>query len=197
MADKYGNIIFRYKDGILRPMKATNSYMNDFIRGKEKKYKIPDEKIIGIYNRKTNKYAERRFFVSEIAPDDFLKLTTDSSTLADIIDETNFKLDTNILDKSYMFLNVNMQTGKVMGHEGRHRMVALKNAGYDKAQIVIFPEFGTMNGFKEFNYFKLQPQTNNAIANDYVFDFDKNVVLKKVIPIDEEYIKKINRGVNK
>ena len=39
MADKYGNIIFRYKDGILRPMKATNSYMNDKIREKKNRQK--------------------------------------------------------------------------------------------------------------------------------------------------------------
>lgn len=187
------NIVWRTnKYGHKFPIKQTNNYMNEKIRDSiikvenDKKYKIPDEQINAIYNRRTNKYAERRFFISEIKPDDFLKLTTDSESIKDVIKETQFKLDSKILDKNYMFLQMNMKTGQITGHEGRHRMVALKNAGYQKAEIIIFPEYGTMEGFNQYNY-KI---AKNQINPDYF-----STRLEKIMPVNEEYIRKI-KGVD-
>ena len=167
-----------------------NNYMNDKIRksvNKPKEYKIPNEMIEKVYNRKVGKYDENRFYITSMAPDDFLKLTTRPEILNDLIEENknrNFKLDTNILDKGYMFLQVDMKTGKVMQHEGRHRMIALKDANYKKAEILIFPEFGTYEKFDGFGYKMLKNQQDE---NSFSIRSDK------IIPVDSEYINKIKK----
>jgi len=165
----YGDVIFRYKDGILRPMKA-------------KSYKIPAEILERAYNRKANKYDEARFYTADINPDDFLELTTTKEQLNEIINDNidrKFVLDLDTINQSYMFLQVNMRTGKVIGHEGRHRMLALKNAGYKKAQILIFPEYGTYKD-TEYKYMTFKNQ----------MDDNKNaVIIERVIPVNEEYMK--------
>jgi len=165
----YGDVIFRYKNGILRPMKT-------------KSYKIPTEVIKRAYNRKVNKFAENRFYITDISPDDFLNLTTTPELLNEIVDDNtrrNFVLDLDTLNQSYMFLQVDMKTGKVMGHEGRHRMLALKNAGYKKAQILVFPEYGTYKD-TEYKYMTFKNQMD---------DNRNTVIIERIIPVNEEYMK--------
>ena len=80
-------------------------------------------------------------------PYDFLKLTTDSSSVGQWIKEeheTTKPLDqynewaTDGTIRVMPFLNINMQTGKVMGHEGRHRAAALMAVHGQEMWVCVF-----------------------------------------------------------
>lgn len=94
-------------------------------------------------------------YAAYISPDDFLALTTVNEQR--IINDTkssekygNGKLDIERLsnDTQTPFLEIDFDDGEVMGHEGRHRMVMLRDAGIEKVAIVIRsinPESGKYN----------------------------------------------------
>ena len=79
-----------------------------------------------------------------ISPDVFLELTTDSTEMLGRISNEATELDLDELKSQtqeiYLYgelvVNDNMYTFNVINHEGRHRMVSLKNAGYHSVSIV-------------------------------------------------------------
>lgn len=187
-------VIFRYKNGRIIPIKVdeeqtTNEYMNNKIRGK-KEYKIPKNILEDAYNLNKEMYNPNIYgnnatslYVTDIAPDDFIKLTTTEDYIS-TLKETNYvlgrnKLDLDKINSSYMFLTVDLETGQVTGHEGRHRMLLLKNAGYKKAQIIIRAD--NQNTSKHiyspqtYKYKKLKNQVNKK----------DTVVIEKIMPITE------------
>lgn len=176
-----GNVIFRWKNGRVIPIR-------------QKEYKIPSEQIKKVYQSEENKkYNGRRVYIVETTPDDFLKLTTNSEMMSQITDEVKSLSEYKVyktsaseaLNNGYAFLEINMTTGRVVGHEGRHRMLGLKNEGYKKAEIIVFAERGTLpNGFKQYNYKKV----SNQINEDY-----HKTIFEKMIPVNEEYINKIKK----
>lgn len=182
---KYGNKVFiRDKD--------VNNYMNKKIRNEAtSENKLSNETIKNAYNREeVKKYNGRRMYIVKTTPDDFLKLTTDKETYNEIINEVNSKKYNtsaaealNKKDGSWAFLEVNMTTGKVVSHEGRHRMVGLKKEGYKSVEIIVYAERGTLpSGFSEYNYKKI---ANQIDENSY------KTIFEKMIPINEEYIKNL------
>ena len=46
-------------------------------------------------------------------------------------------LDLKKINNGYIMLEVDLENGKVINHEGRHRIQLLKNNGYKKVQIII------------------------------------------------------------
>ena len=173
----YENVIFRWKNGRVIPIF-------------EREYKIPNELILKEYNKKVNKYTDNRFYLATISPDDYLKLVTTNSiygtSVNDLIEENkNRKFETNAktaTDKSYIMLGMNMQTGQVTRHEGRHRMLGLKDMNYKKVQIIVFPDTGSE--FKE--------QTYRTVKNQYE-ENGFSTYFEKMIPVNEEYINKIKK----
>jgi hypothetical protein len=83
-------------------------------------------------------------YVAYISPSDFLSLTTVNEQK--IIDDTKTnekygggKLDIERLSnyRQTPYLKIDFEKGVVTAHEGRHRMVMLRNAGIEKVAIVI------------------------------------------------------------
>ena len=172
-----------------------NNYMNDKIRKEvnKKENKLSKKTIENAYNREeAKKYTGRRVYITKTTPDDFLKLTTTKEQYNEIIDEVNSKKyessaveALNKDDNSWPFLEVNMTTGKVVSHEGRHRMVGLKNEGYKSTEIIVYAERGTLpSGFNEYNYKKI---ANQIDENSY------KTIFKKMIPISKEYIEDLKK----
>ena len=124
-------------------------------------------------------------YVAYISPSDFLALTTTQEEF--IVKEARdnyFKLDVNTLknERNTPFLKLDLQTGEVTGHEGRHRMVLLRDAGIEKVAIVIEAdsEAGKYNAQKLTN-FKISGQELKSGKAPGM------VVLDEVIPLSPKY----------
>lgn len=180
-------------------IKNINTYMNNKIRQlankttkSQKQYKIPIEMIERVYNSSKNPYNDEfaDSYVGSISPDDFLKLTTTPEVLSGIVDDNKSrgyeKLDLSKIDNGYMFLEIDMNTGKVSQHEGRHRMVLLKEAGYNDVEIMIFPKYGTSDRYHPLTY------TNKVVTNQQGTDFSTSI--KSIIPLNKQGFELIKKG---
>ena len=82
-------------------------------------------------------------YITMMSPDDFLALTTKKSRRW-VIDETTKPLDTkelaNVTRHQPFRLRINTETGKVIGHEGRHRMNALRREGIENVPVLLFDD---------------------------------------------------------
>ena len=78
-------------------------------------------------------------YATFISPSDFLSLTTTNE--ARIVSEAT-PLDLKSLrdETQEIFLRFDEETGEITGHEGRHRMVALRNAGIEQVAIALVPD---------------------------------------------------------
>ena len=97
------------------------------------------DRWLSAYAARNPKYAQA--YIGYIDPRAFLNMTTtftgrrmieDESTA---LDEERFAKATSAIP---MFLDIETDTGKVTGHEGRHRSVALRDAGIDRVPILFF-----------------------------------------------------------
>lgn len=79
-------------------------------------------------------------FVAKIPIQDFLDLTADRLAQRDIREQTA-PLDVSDLKASdQLYIKIDFKSGKVLDHEGRHRLTALLNAGYQNADVMILAE---------------------------------------------------------
>lgn len=120
-------------------------------------------------------------YMTYISPEDFLSLTT--SDTGKIVNESR-KLNVAELqdERQTPFIDFDQQTGAVTGHEGRHRMAALKNAGVEKVAILVKP-----NG-SEGRYDR--KTLNNLTVTGQDFGFAKatgTVTLSNLIPVNESH----------
>ena len=78
-------------------------------------------------------------YATYISPRDFLSLTT--YDVDQFVQEKAQPLDFERLcaERQEIFLRVDIHTGEVVGHEGRHRMAALLKAGVDKVAVSLIP----------------------------------------------------------
>lgn len=78
-------------------------------------------------------------YIAWVNPADFVYATTPDYDAVERIREEAGELDLERLQNYDMpiWLSVNMETGEIVGHEGRHRMSALEKAGVRKVAIVI------------------------------------------------------------
>lgn len=90
------------------------------------------------------KYAQA--YITYMRPRDFLKLTTTGVVERFYIDEQAGKLDEERLSDSRpgIYLRIDHKTGKVVGHEGRHRMSAMGYAGVDRVPVLLLDESNNM-----------------------------------------------------
>ena len=77
-------------------------------------------------------------YIAWVNPEDFLYATTTSQAGRDQIEKEAGDLDLDRLRKETqpIHLTVDFETGKIVGHEGRHRMTALYKAGVEKVAVI-------------------------------------------------------------
>lgn len=98
------------------------------------------DKYLADYASKSSpNYAQA--YITMMSPDDFLALTTSRSRRW-VIDETTKPLDTeelaDVTRHQPFQLRINTETGEVIGHEGRHRMNALRSEGIENVPVLLF-----------------------------------------------------------
>ena len=87
--------------------------------------------------KSTPKYSKA--YIAYMSPDEFLSLST---TNIERIESQSRKLDIEQLRDEYqdIFLQFDQDTNEITGHEGRHRMVALRNEGIKQVPVVFIPD---------------------------------------------------------
>ena len=143
------------------------------VKDKNKEYKIPQETLDKFKNREDGNY-----YVAEIKPEHFLKITSNENLIKSIEKETTSygEFDIEKMNKGYAVLEVDLENGKVMNHEGRHRMQLLKNAGYEKAQIIIMSKKHNYDESKAHNFSSLH--LKHQMENE---NFETSVVDLKIL----------------
>ena len=96
-----------------------------------------DEYLMDYAAQSSPKYTQA--YITYIRPRDFLKLTTVDRIERFHIDEQAGGLDEERLSKSRpgIYLRIDHETREVIGHEGRHRMSAMANAGIYHAPVLL------------------------------------------------------------
>ena len=90
--------------------------------------------------KSTPNYAQA--YIAYMNPDQFLELTTSDYVARKYIESQSYELDEEKFVKATsdqpLFLDIDHETGEVYGHEGRHRCVALQNAGIENVPVLLF-----------------------------------------------------------
>lgn len=102
------------------------------------------DSVISDYGASDKRYAKA--YITSINPRDYLKLTISDKNLAkweqaadEGTSESIYPLDEAKLknERNIPMLEIDTETGEVIGHEGRHRMMALMRAGATNVPIVV------------------------------------------------------------
>lgn len=116
-------------------------------------------------------------YVAYISPSDFLSLTTPNERR--IVEEAKGygNIDIKMLSKNSQTLQliIDFASGTVVGHEGRHRMALLRQAGINKVAILIRPN-------SEANKYNASKYENLAVTGQ---DYDDRGVSPGVVTFDE------------
>ncbi len=80
-----------------------------------------------------------RSYIAWVKPIDFIYATTTSRNSRDHLKQEAGELDVDRLrgESQPIYLMVDMETGEILGHEGRHRMLALEEAGVKDVAVII------------------------------------------------------------
>jgi hypothetical protein len=78
-------------------------------------------------------------YMAWVTPEDFIAATTMTEESRERIKTEAGKLDLEKLQKQKqpIYLHVDFSTGEIVGHEGRHRMLALQDAGISRVAVII------------------------------------------------------------
>ena len=78
-------------------------------------------------------------YITWVNPLDFVYATTSMESVRERLKQETGKLDIDRLrnQKQAIYLRVDFETGQIVGHEGRHRMLALQDAGIDRVAVII------------------------------------------------------------
>ena len=78
-------------------------------------------------------------YIAWVDPIDFLHATTATASYRERIrsESGKLRLDDLRANAEPIYLIVNEKTGEVVGHEGRHRMTALMDAGIDRVAVIV------------------------------------------------------------
>lgn len=151
------------------------------------------DNIFSEYSASNPKYSKA--YVAYMSPSEYLSLSTTNLTR---IESESRKLDIKQLgdESQNIFLQFDQDTNEITGHEGRHRMVALRNEGIKRVPVVFMPE-----GEKgKYNRNKI----NSITFEGQEFSNGKSpgiVEVKNLIPVSQEYKDELyktfvrNRGV--
>ena len=115
----------------------TRARFSHYSKGKYASYSV--ERIERELDRSSaTKMDYAKSYIAWVEPDDFLYATTTSQDGRDRIEEEAGTLELARLreETQPIHLTVDFETGKIVGHEGRHRMTALRNAGVEKVAVI-------------------------------------------------------------
>lgn len=159
--------------------KTTASYTDDKI-----------QELFDVYSVKADSknldYAQR--YVAYISPDDFLSLTVTDGNIGKMkasVPKDYGKLDIDKMkgDTSGPVIIFDTETGEVVGHEGRHRMILLQNEGVENVAVMVHPypnERGKYEREKLLNLKLSGEEFSTGKASG-------KVVLDEVIPLSNRY----------
>lgn len=98
------------------------------------------EKWLKDYAASNQDYAQA--YIAYMSPKDFLRMTTSGIASRAIIEKQatglSLKAAVDFSRGQPIQLNINSETGKVEGHEGRHRMVTLWQSGISAVPVLLF-----------------------------------------------------------
>jgi hypothetical protein len=140
------------------------------------------------------------YWITSISPTDFINLTTTEKTQDRAFFDkwgSEWNPESNMSTYDYMgelkknmrqtpYLAIDINTGEVVGHEGRHRMRALEQNGITSAEIRV--EFRDEDG----RIIKYSPDGKRLQIKDAVklinqFGTKQTATIKNVIPLNEDY----------
>ena len=157
-----------------------------------KKYEFTDENIEQIIHESVSKWDDdyAQLYITKISPKDFLELTSSQIHYDYIKMKQTERLDLEKIQNAkvvadMMYLDIDLGTGEVRGHEGRHRMSAFENEGYTEIDIVVFPYNYEKYNTKELNNFRITQQEGT--------ERKKSTILKKLVPVSKRNVEKIRK----
>ena len=147
---------------------------------------LVEEYSVPIGGESTQNYATG--YVAYISPSDFLKLTAVNEELI-VLDTARYgNLDVETLKNNGVrqgpYLKIDFSDGRVYGHEGRHRMVMLRDAGIEKVAIVI------RDKSSEQNKYKTTKHTDVTLGGQKFYSGESapgKVTLDEIIPLSPNY----------
>ncbi len=179
-----------------------NSYNNlKQLRESGKTVSFTEKRLSSFIDISSTKFNEdyATYFSYYISPQEFLELTVPTSYKEKFKNETR-KLDLEELKTKPMrlgdsiYLVIDMQSGKIKGHEGRHRMYALMKEGYTQVQILIDPYYET---YDKYNPEKTIPNTlkGQIFNNTKTTSLNVPVFKEQLIPINKKNEEKLLKFV--
>lgn len=133
-----------------------------------------------------------RDYITAISPKDFIDLTVTKNHVerdafdAEVIGDHGSKMGEWDYEKALQtsrspYLQIDKATGRVIGHNGRHRIRALEKAGIQSVEIQV--EFFDEDG----RLIKYDAETIPKMAISSQFDTDIETTISKVIPLNESH----------
>ena len=118
------------------------------------------------------KYAQA--YITYMSPRDFLNLTTSSISSKIKIQAESTKLEKERFDKATqhqpIHLTIDHETGEVVGHEGRHRMVALSEEGIYDVPVLLFDSSNKLSKvtLNDFNLIGQFNELHSAVVSEAI-----------------------------
>ena len=133
-----------------------------------------------------------RDYITAISPKDFIDLTVTKNHAerdafdAEVIGDHGSKMGEWDYEKALQtsrspYLQIDKATGRVIGHNGRHRIRALEKAGIQSVEIQV--EFFDEDG----RLIKYNAETIPKMAISSQFDTDIETTISKIIPLNESH----------
>ena len=122
-------------------------------------------------------------YITWVDPIDFIYATTTSQEFRDHLKKEAGALDIERLksETQPIHLTVNFETGEVVGHEGRHRMLALQAEGIEKVAVVIDALNHDKHHTKPIEFMQLKGQR----FSEYSHGVD--IFLHNMLPLSQRY----------
>lgn len=164
-----------------------------------KKLAYTDERIASLYGEYANSSQEyTKAYVTYMSPADFLLLTANSdkgTKVFDRIANESSPLDMDNLknDSQPIFLTVDLKEDgsrkdEVIGHEGRHRMYALAQAGFTQVPVVVV-DYNNKYSKKPIDSVKVYPQ---SWRGDEGYHSGNKVEITDLVPLNRAHEEEIN-----
>ena len=136
-----------------------------------------------LYNSSNKSIDYATSYVTWVNPIDFIYATTASEEKRAILAEEAGELDVERLAKEIqpIYLRVDFETGEIIGHEGRHRMLALQKSGIEKVAVVIEAENNDRYNTKPIDFMSLKGQRYT------VYQKGTDMYISNVLPLSQRY----------
>lgn len=134
-------------------------------------------------NSSANRPDYAKSYVAWVNPSDFVFATTVSDRNRETLKEEAGTLDVEKLSKESqpIYLIVDFESGRILGHEGRHRMLALEEAGIEKVAVII--------DARNDDTYNTKPIERMRLEGQRFFDYEKgsNFSITSMLPLSARY----------